>query len=176
MRAFVCYGRLFFVLYECALSYVSQTYKYEQASPNLTFLRSISFCSRLPPPPSFFSFFLLSPLLPLFAPFRPILFSTSLIPLPPFRQNISSCETAGLLSWSFFFKMAPNFMKVKVFGSRRTFQQPEPLNTDDPDFQGDIEAGSFLNDPQSSEGTAHEVSNSGSHRQGDNPYLDEYRA
>lgn len=68
--------------------------------------------------------------------------------------------------------MAPSFMKVKVFGSRRSFQPPAALNTD-PDYQGDIESGSFLNESQSSNGPGHGVKD---HHQGDNPYLDEYRA
>ena len=69
--------------------------------------------------------------------------------------------------------MAPNFMKVKVFGHRRTFQAPTPLNTD-PDYHGDVESGSFLNEQhQNGGGSDTEVKN---HHQGDNPYLDEYRA
>jgi hypothetical protein len=73
--------------------------------------------------------------------------------------------------------MAPNFKKVKVFGGRKSVQ-PVPLSMEDPD-QRDLEAGSFLNETQrgatglggSSQGTLNQ-----SHHQGDNPYLDEYRA
>jgi hypothetical protein len=74
--------------------------------------------------------------------------------------------------------MAP-FKKVGVFGQRKAFQAPEPLNTEDPDADNnDLEAGSFLNERQRAVGPSNGTSQTSvaAHHQGDNPYLDEYRA
>ncbi len=67
--------------------------------------------------------------------------------------------------------MAPNFMRVKVFGrSRSSIQPPQPLNTE-PEPARDLESGSFLPESQRQSATP-EISQSNN---GDNPYLDEYR-
>jgi hypothetical protein len=71
--------------------------------------------------------------------------------------------------------MAPNFKKVRVFGQRRSFQPPVPLSTEDPDeAPQDLEAGSFLNEDQRNAAFKRDANTT--HHQGDNPYVDEYRA
>ena len=70
----------------------------------------------------------------------------------------------------------PNFKKVKVFGRHRSFERPVPLNVQDTDEQADLEAGTFLNETQRSAVQGQDVQDVSKHRQGDNPYLDEYRA